>query len=448
MSATIYAIMSKSALYLSATITLQLCLALLMFETVLPRRAHFPLRLTLSTVAIIAVSFFLYRNSIIQSVFMPQSASFALEGINYVVILAMLVGLTMVCNHVSVWTALFCSTAAYTIQNLASALTYACFMLLEGTGTNMSSPLFLPLNILGVVVVYPICARLFVRPIRQGGLVEIEDRKMLLMFALIILIAIFFDMENKSLYTSGLPLPLVIVLRLVHDVVCMTALAMQFEMLYSRSLETDIATLQRIGTDQERNYRLVRESIDAVNAHMESLREQLSKAIAEGGADTDTLEDLVSATRLPSVGVKTGNETLDTLLLLKGLVCEQEGVTLSSVADGGALSFMSEEDVYSLIGNAIDNALEAVGKVDDPEKRAIGLVIKRSGDMASINVENYFSGSVKMVNGLPQTTAEDPRGHGLGTISMLEVAERYGGTVTFSTDGDIFHVNALIPISE
>ncbi|MGI6230297.1 MAG: ATP-binding protein [Tractidigestivibacter sp.] len=448
MSQSVYAAFTSASYLLSITITVQLCLAALMFEAVLPRRSRFVLRFALCAAAIGAVSFFLYRNLMVQSVFKPRSVSLLLEGLDFVVILAMMVGMTLVCSHVSLWTAIFCSTAAYTIQNLASSLTYYCFMILEGTGTSMASPLFIPLNILGVVVVYPICAYLFGGPIRRGGLVEIEDRKMLLMFALVILIAIFFDIENKTLYTNGLALPLVLVLRLVHDIVCVTALAMQFEMLYTRSLETNVATLKRIGDDQKRNYRLVRQSINAVNARLESLRKQVSDAIADGGADAATVDRLVSATRLPGVRVKTGNEALDALLLLKGLVCEQEGVTLSSVADGGALSFMSEEDVYSLIGNAIDNALDAVTKVKDPEKHAIGLVVRRSGDLASINVENYYTGDVHMIDGLPQTTAEDPKGHGLGTRSMRDVAERYGGTVTFSTDGDIFHMNALIPIPE
>ena len=31
---------------------------------------------------------------------------------------------------------------------------------------------------------------------------------------------------------------------------------------------------------------------------------------------------------------------------------------------------------------------------------------------------------------------------------MRDVAEKYDGTVTFSSDGDVFHVNALIPIPE
>ena len=66
----------------------------------------------------------------------------------------------------------------------------------------------------------------------------------------------------------------------------------------------------------------------------------------------------------------------------------------------------------------------------------------------TIACKNYFDGNVTMVDGLPQTTAADPTGHGLGSRSMRDVAEKYGGSVTFSSDGDVFHVNVLVPIPE
>ena len=238
------------------------------------------------------------------------------------------------------------------------------------------------------------------------------------------------------------------VLRAVHDVICVFALVLEFEMLYSRQLESDVATLERMDADQENHYNLMRESVEAVNARMETLRRRVRAAAREGGADAAKLEELASETRMSELRLKTGNDALDALLFVKGLVCEREGVTLSCIADGSALAFMDPVDIYSLVGNALDNSLEAVRKVADPEKRAIGLVARRTGGMLTLNVTNYFDGNVTMVDGLPQTTAADPTGHGLGSRSMRDVAEKYGGSVTFSSDGDVFHVNVLVPIPE
>ena len=448
MSTTIAAIMTHAALILATTISTQLVVAVGMFAALLPPRSHVVPRAVASLAVLVLVSFALYRNSLMVSVFSPRATSFVAEALDFVAMLVLIVAALVFCYRVSIWTALFCATAGYIIQNLASCVTYSAFLLAEGGGTNMSSPLFLPLNLLGMAVVYPVCYWLFVRPIRKNALVEIENKKILLVLALVVLIAIVFDMENKHLLDAGIPVPFGLVLRAVHAVICVFSLVLEFEMLYSRQLESDVATLERIDADQQAHYTLMRESVEAVNARMEVLRQHVRAAASEGGASTAKLKELASETRMSELRLKTGNDALDALLFVKGLVCEREGITLSCIADGSALAFMDPVDIYSLVGNALDNSLDAVRKVDDPEKRAIGLVARRTGGMLTLNVTNYFNGTVTMVDGLPKTTAADPTGHGLGTRSMRDVAEKYDGTVTFSSDGDVFHVNALIPIPE
>jgi hypothetical protein len=448
MSTVIAAVMTHAALVLATTISAQLVVAVGMFAVLLPRRDHVVPRAIASFAVLVLVSLALYRNSLMVSVFSPRAVSFVAEALDFVAMLVLIVGALVFCYRVSIWTALFCATAGYVIQNLASCFTYSAFLVVEGAGTNMSSPLFLPLNLLGMAVVYPVCYCLFVSPIRKNGLVEIENKKILLVLALVVLIAIVFDMENKYLLNAGIPVPFVMVLRAVHDVICVFSLVLEFEMLYSRQLESDVAALERMDADQQAHYTLMRESVEAVNARMEVLRQHVRAAAREGGASTAKLKELASETRMAELRLETNNDALDALLFVKGLACEREGITLSCIADGSALAFMDPVDIYSLVGNALDNSLDAVRKVDNPEKRAIGLVARRMGGMLTLNVTNYFDGTVTMVDGLPKTTAADPTGHGLGTRSMRNVAEKYDGTVTFSSDGDVFHVNALIPIPE
>lgn len=67
---------------------------------------------------------------------------------------------------------------------------------------------------------------------------------------------------------------------------------------------------------------------------------------------------------------RTGNETLDIVLTDKLLYCEKNNVTITCIADGKSLSFMSEEDIYSLFGNALDNAVLAVEQLPEPYQRS------------------------------------------------------------------------------
>lgn len=177
MSTTIAAIMTHAALILATTISTQLVVAVGMFAALLPPRSHVVPRAVASLAVLVLVSFALYRNSLMVSVFSPRATSFVAEALDFVAMLVLIVAALVFCYRVSIWTALFCATAGYIIQNLASCVTYSAFLLAEGGGTNMSSPLFLPLNLLGMAVVYPVCYWLFVRPIRKNGLVEIETRR-------------------------------------------------------------------------------------------------------------------------------------------------------------------------------------------------------------------------------------------------------------------------------
>ena len=75
----------------------------------------------------------------------------------------------------------------------------------------------------------------------------------------------------------------------------------------------------------------------------------------------------------------------------------------------------------------------------------IDLTVRSTGGMVSAHVENYFRGDVRLSNGLPLAQGgQDARG--FGARHMRAVAERYGGSITTSTAGDLFRLDVLIPL--
>ena len=140
---------------------------------------------------------------------------------------------------------------------------------------------------------------------------------------------------------------------------------------------------------------------------------------------------------------KTGNEVLDTILTEKNVLCRSRGIRLSSMADGRGLDFIKAHHLYSLLGNAIDNAMEAVQNLPE-EEREIILAVKRTGNLVSIHVENRCAGPVAMRGGLPVTTKGDRDYHGFGMLSMRTVAEQYGGTLTVRVEDGVFLLDAVM----
>ncbi len=135
---------------------------------------------------------------------------------------------------------------------------------------------------------------------------------------------------------------------------------------------------------------------------------------------------------------------LDVILTEKGLRCNGKGIKLTCVADGSAISFLSEADTYSLFGNLLDNAIDAVLKIDDEETRTIDLQIAKKGKFISVSAKNPYVGEVSLAeNGLPITDKADKDYHGFGVKSIAFIVKKYDGELSVSLEDGVFSLNIL-----
>jgi sensor histidine kinase regulating citrate/malate metabolism len=143
---------------------------------------------------------------------------------------------------------------------------------------------------------------------------------------------------------------------------------------------------------------------------------------------------------------ETGNHVLDTVLSSKKLFCQQHSITLTSVVDGTLLSFMESADISALFGNALDNAIEAVSDLADPEQRLIHLSVSAQRAFLLIRVENYYEGALRFQDGLPLSTKGDEDFHGYGVKSIRYIAQQYGGSMSITSQHNWFDLKVLIPL--
>ena len=195
---------------------------------------------------------------------------------------------------------------------------------------------------------------------------------------------------------------------------------------------------------------LSRGNIEAINIKCHDIRHQIRRLANEGAVvDGSVLADIEREVNVYDSVVETGNEALDTILTEKSLMCSGEEIVLTVMADGAALGFMAPADIYALFGNALDNAIEAVRQVEDPERRTITLSVRQAGKMVAVNVENYFAAAPRFsADGLPQTSKTDEDNHGFGTRSMRAIAQRYGGSMHAGTQDGVFYLNVLLAMPE
>ena len=160
---------------------------------------------------------------------------------------------------------------------------------------------------------------------------------------------------------------------------------------------------------------------------------------------TQELDELKKAVDIYDSTVKTGNETLDVLLAERSIVCKGRGIQLDYIADGAKLDFLKPGEVYSLFGNALDNAIEAVTPLE-PDRRYIGLQVRAERGMLLIRMENCAAEPLHFVDGLPQTTKGDARWHGFGVKSIRRIVQQHGGTLTMQAQDGMFRLVALLPL--
>lgn len=452
--------LSSNVPYLVSPIltTVQIAVAMWLFARSLPKREGFVWRAVVA--ACVVVSFVsvmtLLGSSLGELPFVPSGLSwpnvsvvvFVSQFVTFSLVIALCYGLVLLLFEATSPAALFCVSAGYIMQNIASGLDGLVRTILVPMGLPVDTWGFTLVGMVGLcAAVYAVCYRTIVRKIERYGFSPVQGGSALVVVMMVVLVCLAFDLANKCFLTAyGLPTRIVVLYRAVHFATCMFVLWMEFELLYNKHLEQDVAVMQRVRSDEERQYQLSKDTIDAINVKCHDIRHQI-RHLEEGGVAVEkgALEDLAQEVRIYDSKVKTGNDALDTILSEKRLLCEREGTRLTCIADGAALSGLSPADLYSLFGNLLDNAIEAVRRLDGAERRTISLVVSRRGDMAVIHEENYFDGDVRFEGGLPVSTKGDPLNHGFGTRSMSQIVERYGGSMSMRAPGDRFGVTIVLP---
>ena len=142
----------------------------------------------------------------------------------------------------------------------------------------------------------------------------------------------------------------------------------------------------------------------------------------------------------------TGSEVMDILLGEKLSICQQEGISCTVMADGAALAFIKPLDLVAMLGNAMDNAIEACRCLPQQSARYIQLRTARRQGFLLLHVRNSCTGEVNMQGDHFMTTKEDREHHGYGLPSIRRAVQSYGGEMTCRMEDSEFSLTLLFPV--
>ena len=213
------------------------------------------------------------------------------------------------------------------------------------------------------------------------------------------------------------------------------------------ALQAEKEVIVRLARDRQAQYEFSKENIDMINQKSHDLKHQL-QALARV-SDEERMRQIQETSRaidFYDAIVKTGNEALDTLLTEKSVYCSNRSIRLSCMVNARSLQKINLVDLYTLLGNALDNAIESVERLAEPQKRLIRLYVVGEKQFLRIRTENYCEERLSFREGMPVTTKRDKRYHGFGMKSIRMLAVLYDGSVKIAIEGNRFILDILFPV--
>ena len=139
----------------------------------------------------------------------------------------------------------------------------------------------------------------------------------------------------------------------------------------------------------------------------------------------------------------TGHPALDALLHAKNNEMKNLGICFTTSIILPAEININSYDLCVVLGNALDNAIEACEKIEEIEKRSVNLRIDSHEKYISIYVENP-SNEKFVPTSERKTTKKNPLGHGYGLDSIRTIAQKYDGDVGVECENGCFILSLLL----
>lgn len=308
--------------------------------------------------------------------------------------------------------------------------------------------LHLVITIVVLLVIYRVAYQLFAPEMRLAGRGNLCPSSMgrFLYLGMLILFTGQTMMNQSLLLREGENTQFIAVLASL--VLCIMVLYAQYMTLHSDHLSADKMVLEQLLDERQKQYRMEKEAVEFINFKSHDLKNQL--LALQSSEDQEVYRfynEAIALIQQYDQVINVENETLNTLLTQKQYVCQKADITLTFMIDGKLLSFIDKVDLYTILGNALDNAIEHVREIEDLSLKQISLQIFKHGGYLVMKVSNPLVGILQIdeESGLPNTIKSDKHSHGLGLRSIQLTLERYQGWMSIDSSQEIFSLSMMLP---
>ena len=202
--------------------------------------------------------------------------------------------------------------------------------------------------------------------------------------------------------------------------------------------QSDLISKQTV--EIQNMYRQMQEWRHDYRNHIQNMKNRLDGDQGELEQYLDELADDLTQT---DTSIQTGNVMADAVLNSKLSVAEQKSIQLNVKAHFPKGIEMTDVEMCSVLGNLLDNAIEACEKLPC-DKRFLRVYIDKFKGQFYLSVQNS-SPSIQRDKGIFRTTKAGT--HGFGLFRIDRIAKKYGGYVNRQYEEGVFATELLLPLS-
>ena len=303
------------------------------------------------------------------------------------------------------------------------------------------------MSIIGMILLFAINHVIVAKTIGKWMLIDrrkVGPRQLasaVLIFLIIEILAMSSEIRHISNYSSEWKV------LYISQLLLIVILYMQNELFKKSVMRQELEIMNLLWKNKQEQYELTKENIAFINQKCHDLKHQIHALRKLDKEEFDKyLCEIEGSVQIYESIVKTGNDVFDTILTEKSLYCKERQIKVCCVADGSQMDFIETIDLYAILGNAMDNAIEAVDKFAEPEKRQIDVMIYRQQNFLVMNFINPVAEKLVYEEGLPVSTKGDRKYHGFGLRSMRHFVKKYDGFLNISEEDGCFSLKIMIPI--
>ncbi|MGI5968508.1 MAG: sensor histidine kinase [Lachnospiraceae bacterium] len=217
--------------------------------------------------------------------------------------------------------------------------------------------------------------------------------------------------------------------------------------IFSRLIDKHIAEYQNDLIEKhceevENMYRQMRGVKHDLKHHIQTMKAHLImnqyKELEEYLNELDEDLDIVDTV------IKTGNIRIDAVLNSKLAVARARGININAKAIVPAELEINEVDICVIIGNLLDNAIEACEKEKEKDKQFIRVYIDILKQQLYIYISNSMTNDIQKSGGRYITTKDGS--HGFGLLRIDRVVKKYGGYLNRQHEEGVFATEIMLPL--